>query len=271
MRVLRAIVIDYWHQQVFLVVVLTLVAWLARAGRLRLELRLSSGARRWLRYSVIALGLLAVIDGRPFGSINIASAALAVVAVSWWPLWAPAAFVLWWFNTVGALVAFAAGLVWTVSIKPYRYQVTAYTARVVSIAFVTALLGTQWYWYRLLKGTFYSRLEAWQRGLADWTWTTLLIGHGFGAWRVRVGWYDRNGELWPWACNELIEWFYATGLLGTVPALLLLWCVRRVFVDRVWGGALVALVITAMVYPSFHAPVLVWIALVALSTQTGRP
>lgn len=192
--------------------------------------------------------IVALMFGRSYGNLPSYAATAAVTApLLPWPVWGLVGWLLWERNAVGALLAFAAGGV-AVNISKRA------SGWPISICIVGALVASQWYWKGLLKGTLFVRLEVWGLALADQTMATVLGGHGLAGWTERIAPTAalRFHETWPVATNEPLEVFYALGLLGTLPALALLWHWRRVFVDPVWGGALVALGVMALSFPALH-------------------
>ena len=176
------------------------------------------------------------------GTVDAASAYIALTAPLV-PLWALpimiAAVVV--SHSFGAMVALICGL-----IVHYRSRWFVWPLAGAGI-FSAIVLG-------IIKGEQSARPAIQRFGLnaafAEHPW----IGWGLGGWKthvpslqVKVGLVP-HGELWAEAHSDWVQWATETGALGVV--ILIGWMVahRGIFLDRMWGGALVALGVNAGVF-----------------------
>lgn len=114
-------------------------------------------------------------------------------------------------------------------------------SKLAGLAAVAAALGV-YLWLHGLDVSMVSRLSAWATGILDASW----FGHGLGTY----------GSLYPWshAFNDLVEMVSDLGVLASVPATFVAWCLWRKQDDDTGRDPCFFVLVALLVEGAFDTP-----------------
>lgn len=139
---------------------------------------------------------------------------------------------------------------------------------------ILALIGVGFTWRGFLFESWATRWQVWQIGWWD-ALQSPLIGHGPSGWLLRVPLQQHAAQvpdgIYAAAHNEYLQAFHAGGILLVALIGLWAWAHRASWRDPMWGGAALALAVSAIGFFPLQTAATAIVAVTVLGAATRRP
>lgn len=139
-----------------------------------------------------------------------------------------------------------------------------------------ALIGVGFLWRGFAFESWGTRLMVWQIGWRDVTadWSGILFGTGPSGWLVRIPWQQHLARvpdgIYAAAHNAYLQAFHAGGVVLLCLLAFWVWSHRAAWRDPMWGGASLAIAVSAWGFFPFQTAATAIVAVTILGVATRR-